>query len=158
MGIRNVIYGGILAQRPSVDSVRTDPQSPPIRSDMGAHEHAMSLSIADVVKELTDLLGATNVAVIGGVTETRAVQQWMEGREPQRAHVLRFALQIATMIAPATDRELARAWFHGSNPHLDDAVPILMLRSMELSDIQSNLMAAARAFAARTPHLSEQTP
>ncbi|MBV8667649.1 MAG: hypothetical protein JOZ28_00420 [Candidatus Eremiobacteraeota bacterium] len=123
----------------------------PIRADFDAHAHAMSLPIQDVVKELTDLLGATNVAVIGGVTETRAVQQWTTDREPQRAHVLRFALQIATMIAAVADRDLARAWFHGSNPHLDDAVPLMMLRNLPLIDIQGKLMAAARIFAARPP-------
>lgn len=132
-----------------------DSQVSPIRTDMAAHEHAMSLPIEDVVKELSDLLGATNVAVIGGVTETRAVQQWMEGREPQRAHVLRFALQVATMIAADTDQELARAWFHGSNPHLEDAVPIMMLRNLPLSEIQGALMAAARSFAARRTGISE---
>ncbi|MBV8163627.1 MAG: hypothetical protein JOZ91_05120 [Candidatus Eremiobacteraeota bacterium] len=127
------------------------PENIPIRTDFDAHAHAMSLPIQDVVKELTDLLGATNVAVIGGVTETRAVQQWTTDREPQRAHVLRFALQIATMIAAVADRDLARAWFHGSNPHLDDAVPLMMLRNLPLTDIQGKLMAAARIFAARPP-------
>src|SRR6516225_1209283 len=129
------------------------PDSGPIRTDFDAHAHAMSLPIEDVVKELTDLLGATNVAAIGGVTETRAVQQWTAGREPQRAHVLRFALQLGTMIAAAADRDLARAWFHGSNPHLDDAVPIMMLRNLPLSDIQGKLMVAARIFAARPPNI-----
>src|ERR1700735_3929580 len=93
------------------------------RTDLSAHSHAMELPIADVVSELIDLLGATTVAVIGGVREKRAVQQWTNGREPQRQHVLRFALQLATMVAGATGREMARAWFHGSNPHLDDKVP-----------------------------------
>ena len=64
------------------------------RTDLSAHSHAMELPIADVVSELIDLLGATTVAVIGGVRETRAVQQWTNGREPQRQHVLRFALQL----------------------------------------------------------------
>ncbi|MBV8461432.1 MAG: hypothetical protein JOZ50_12195 [Candidatus Eremiobacteraeota bacterium] len=134
-----------------MNDLQMKPENIPIRTDFDAHAHAMSLPIQDVVKELTDLLGATNVAVIGGVTETRAVQQWTTDREPQRAHVLRFALQIATMIAAVADRDLARAWFHGSNPHLDDAVPLMMLRNLPLTDIQGKLMAAARIFAARPP-------
>ncbi|MBV8338341.1 MAG: hypothetical protein JO343_00145 [Candidatus Eremiobacteraeota bacterium] len=134
-----------------MNDLQMKPENIPIRTDFDAHAHAMSLPIQDVVKELTELLGATNVAVIGGVTETRAVQQWTTDREPQRAHVLRFALQIATMIAAVADRDLARAWFHGSNPHLDDAVPLMMLRNLPLTDIQGKLMAAARIFAARPP-------
>jgi hypothetical protein len=120
-----------------------------VRSDVDAHGHVMSLRIGEVVAELVDLLGATTVAVIGGVNETRAVHQWMGEREPQRQDALRFALQIATMIAKSGDPELARAWFSGSNPHLDDKVPALMLRSEPLQSIQQPMMQAARAFAAR---------
>jgi hypothetical protein len=130
------------------------PQSEPIgsgvRTDLGAHNHAMALPIAEVVRELVDLLGATTVAVIGGVKETRAVQQWMGEREPQRPHVLRFALQLGAMIAGQADREVAQAWFHGSNPGLNDEVPMLMLRKQPLSEIQGTLLAAAREFAQRT--------
>lgn len=119
-------------------------------TDMHAHERAMSLPIGEVVTELVAMLGATTVAVIGGVTETRAVQQWMTGREPQRQHVLRFALQIARMLASAEgNHEMVRAWFQGSNPRLDDAIPSLLLRSEPLEDIQGPLVKAARAFAAR---------
>lgn len=119
-------------------------------TDLEAHEHAMSLPISEVVADLVEMLGATSVALIGGVLETRAVQQWMSGREPQRPHVLRFALQIACMIASRHgDHEVVRAWFQGSNPHLDDRIPSLMLRSEPLNEIQSALMKAARSFAAR---------
>jgi len=126
-----------------------------ILSDLSAHNQAMSLPIDEVVRHLVDLLGAPNVAVIGGVGETRAVRQWMSGREPQRSHALRFALQIGTMIAASTDRELARAWFHGSNPHLDDGIPLLLLRDAPLQEIQSRLMEAARAFASHPKSVTQ---
>ncbi len=121
-----------------------------VRNASDAHSEAMALPIDRVVAELTDLLGATTVATIGGVKETRAVQQWSDGeREPQRAHALRFALQLALMICDHTSRDLARAWFHGSNPHTDDRVPVVMLRDGDLEHVQTPLMLAARAFAAR---------
>ena len=114
-----------------------------------AHDHAMSLPINEVVRELTDVLGATTVAVIAGVSETRAVAQWMTGREPQRPHVLRFALQISRTIAGAGDGELARAWFHGCNPRLNDSSPMLLLREKPLAEVQGPIAAAARIFALR---------
>lgn len=120
-----------------------------VRGDVGAHEHAMEIPIEDVVRELVALLGATTVAVVGGVKETRAVTQWLSGRAPQRPHVLRFALQLGSMIANQGTNEIARAWFHGSNPQLGDAIPMMLLRDGELRDIQSPLLAAARSFAAR---------
>jgi hypothetical protein len=121
-----------------------------IRTDVEAHDHAMALPIGQVVRELVDLLGATTVATIGGVQETRAVAQWTAGREPQRAHVLRFALQLSTMIATVGDRDIARAWFHGTNPRLGDRVPVRLLAESRLDDVQGELLAAARAFAARS--------
>lgn len=120
-----------------------------VRTDTSAHSHAMELPISEVVRELVDLLGAKTVAVIGAVKETRAVQEWLSERAPQRPHVLRFALQLATMIASEADREMAVAWFHGSNPHLDDRVPMLMLRNDRLETVQGPLLNAARSFAAR---------
>ena len=120
-----------------------------VRTDLDAHGHVTSLRIREVVTELVELLGASMVAVIGGVNETRAVQQWQQDREPQRQDTLRFALQLATMIAKSGDPERARAWFSGSNPYLDDKVPALMLRNEKLVDIQGPLMQAARAFAKR---------
>lgn len=122
----------------------------PYLSDGEAHARAMSLPIAEIVQHLLELLDATTVAVIGGVQETRAVHGWLNGREPQRPQVLRFALQLATMIANTHDREFCKAWFHGTNPHLNDGVPMLMLRDLPLAEIQRDLIVAARIFGARS--------
>ena len=114
--------------------------------EVRAHDHAISAGIQDVVRELVDILGATMVAAIGGVGETRAVKQWMSDREPQRPNILRFALQLAWIICEKGDKNMARAWFSVSNPHLNDNVPLLLLRQRDLSDVQAPLMAAARGF------------
>lgn len=114
--------------------------------EIRAHEYAISSDIREVVKQLVDMLGATMVAAIGGVSETRAVKQWMTDREPQRPHVLRFALQLGWVICEKGDRNMARAWFQALNPHLNDSVPLLLLRERPLADIQGPVMAAARAF------------
>jgi hypothetical protein len=119
-----------------------------------AHAQAMSLPIAEIVRHLLELLDATTLAVIGGVAETRAVHSWLGEREPQRPQVLRFALQLATMIANAADAEFCKAWFHGSNPHLNDRVPMIMLRDQPLAEIQRDLLGAARIFATRAARTS----
>ena len=129
--------------------MEADAQESSRRDDLDAHDHAMAMPIGEVVCELVGLLGATTVAVLGGVGETRAVQQWMSGREPQRPHVLRFALQIGTMISSLADRDVARAWFHGANPRLGDEAPMLLLRNRSLNEVAGPLLAAARAFAKR---------
>jgi len=119
---------------------RIAPQAEERTVEVQAHEVAMASNIRDVVRGLVDALGATMVAAIGGVSETRAVKQWMTDRDPQRPNTLRFALQLAWIIAEKS------AWFQGVNPHLNDAVPLLLLRERSLLDIQGPLMSAARAF------------
>jgi hypothetical protein len=130
-----------MEQQPRVDS--------PFLSAGDAHTQAMSLPIRDIVGHLLELLDATTVAVVAGVQETRAVHSWLGGREPQRPQVLRFALQLAAMIANSGDAEICKAWFHGSNPYLEDRVPMIMLRDLPLPEVQPSLLAAARLFAAR---------
>jgi hypothetical protein len=119
------------------------------RTSVDAHHHAMEIPTRQVVEELVEYLGATTVAAIAGVKETRAVQQWMVDREPQRPHLLRFALQLVSMVARPDQPTLARAWFHGSNPALGDQTPIVLLRNRPLDEIAGDLLNAARAFAAR---------
>lgn len=119
------------------------------RSDVNAHEHAMQIPIAQVVRELVDFIGAPSVATLAGVKETRAVQQWMIGREPQNPHVLRFALQLASMVAATGDKSVAKAWFHGSNPALGGQSPLALFRTKPLPDIQVQLLSAAQSFAGR---------
>ena len=109
----------------------------------------MQIPIAQVVRELVDFLGAPTVAALANVKETRAVQQWMEGREPQNPHVLRFALQLASMLAAAGDKSVAKAWFYGSNPALGGRSPLVLFRTLVLSDIQVQLLGAAQSFAVR---------
>jgi len=80
------------------------PQAEERTVEVRAHEVAMASNIRDVVRGLVDALGATMVAAIGGVSETRAVKQWMTDRDPQRPNTLRFALQLAWIIAEKSDR------------------------------------------------------
>jgi hypothetical protein len=119
------------------------------RSDVDAHNHAIEIPVPDVVRELVAFLGAPAVALLADVKETRAVQQWMDGRQPQNPHVLRFALQIASMLAAVGDKTVAQAWFHGSNPTLGGKSPLALFRTEPLSEIQVPLLTAARVFSER---------
>ena len=115
-----------------------------------AHNEAMTLETPHLVARLIDLLGASIVARIGNVTETRAVHQWLSGeRDPQRQHALRFAFQLASVISDAASRNVARAWFQGSNGELGDRSPVMALRDDPLEEIQVPLMRAVRTFLAR---------
>ena len=109
----------------------------------------MAMPIEQVVQELVDILGLTTVAAIGGVKETRAVNQWMQGREPQRPHALRFALQVALMLSSLKNKSVAQAWFQGSNPHLEGRAPAVLLHNRPTDDVKQQILSAAENFAGR---------
>lgn len=87
-----------------------------------------ALPRAVMVQELVDRLGLKLTALIGGVTETRRVSEWLEGREPRREDALRAALQATRAIAERYDNDAARAWFRSTNAGLDMRAPIVVLR------------------------------
>jgi hypothetical protein len=119
------------------------------RPDLAAYEHAARIDFPMVVKELSEILGLKLVAYLAGVTETRAVRQWMEREREARDPIpakLRLALQIALLIAHHDDAHVAQAWFQGLNPQLDDRSPARLLREGELEEVGPLVLSAARAF------------
>ena len=121
---------------------------PVARPDL-AHVHATRAPFDQVASSLRELLGAKLTAYLGSVKETRAVNQWAGGeREPSEAVQLRLrhALQVALMIADADGAGVARAWFQGMNPQLDDRSPARLLRDGELDEVGAEVLGAARAF------------
>jgi len=114
-----------------------------------AHVQATRAAFDEVAARLRDLLGPKLTAYLGSVKETRAVNQWVSGeREPSEAVQLRLrhALQVALMIAEADDAGVARAWFQGMNPQLDDRSPARLLREGDLDEVGPEVLRAARAF------------
>jgi hypothetical protein len=114
-----------------------------------AHARAIRADFADVASDLRELLGRRLVAYLGGVKETRAVNQWAAGEREPGAEVqarLRLALQIALMLVEADGAAITRAWFQGLNPQLDDRSPARVLRAGELERDGQAVLGAARAF------------
>jgi hypothetical protein len=119
------------------------------RPDLEAYEHAARVDFPAVVKELVDCLGSKLVAYVAGVTETRAVRQWMEGEREARDPIpdrLRLALHVALLIARHDNARVAQAWFQGLNPQLDDRSPARLLREGDLHEVGPLVLSAARAF------------
>lgn len=114
-----------------------------------AHVQATRAAFDQVAASMRELLGAKLTAYLGSVGETRAVNQWAAGeREPSEAVQLRLrlALQVGLMIADADGAGVARAWFQGMNPQLDDRSPARLLREGDLDEVGPDVLRAARAF------------
>lgn len=121
------------------------------RPDFAAHDLAYRLPVDKVVAELCDVLGATLVAYVAGVTETRAVREWIQGARTPRAPVperLRLALHVVQMLRERDSAAVVQAWLQGVNPRLDDRSPARLLREGDLDEVGPQILAAARAFVA----------
>jgi hypothetical protein len=124
----------------------------PARPELEAYEAATRADVTVLVKELRGALGPRLVALLAGVTETRAVHQWADGSRELRSATteqrLRLAYQLWKPITIRDSDRVAQAWFTGLNPKLDDTSPARLIRDGDLDEIGPRLLAAARSFAA----------
>jgi len=123
--------------------------SPVARPDYAAHIRAVRSSFPEVVAALREILGLKLCAYLGSVKETRAVNEWADGvREPSETvrRRLRLAFQVAEAIAEVDGAEVARAWFQGLNPQLDDRSPARLLREGDIDEVGPEVIGAERAF------------
>jgi len=122
------------------------------KPDLDAYNNAMSMTTAELVTALRDLLGAKLVAYLGRVKETRAVRQWADGTRsignPVDVDRLRVAYRAAAVITVRDSKEVAQAWLQGLNPLLDDRSPARLLRDGDLEEVGPQVLTAARQFAA----------
>lgn len=117
---------------------------------IGAYRDSVNLDISQIVSELRELLGAKLVAYMGNVQETRAVRMWAEGTRSMSAETeqrLRFAYQVAHLVAETSQHHIVQAWFQGMNPHLADRSPARLIRELNPHEIGPEVLSAARAFA-----------
>ncbi len=119
----------------------------PVRNDR--LDEVARLRIDAVAAELVEILGLKRTAAVGGVKDTRRVQEWVRGdRQPQRPEALRTALQAARLIVDADDPSVAKAWFTGCNQFFDFAAPIVMLQNDD-QETFAKVVRAAFEFAQR---------
>lgn len=121
------------------------------KPDLQAFSEATRSPFPHVVKDVIGLLGPKLVAYVASVSETRVVQQWIDGsrpKDPETERRLRLAAQVAKLIAAHDNGAVAQAWFQGLNPQLDDRSPARLLREGDVDDVGPKLLAAARAFVA----------
>lgn len=128
-----------MAEKSEVDEAAAARRTPEERN-----EDHVRLSLPDVVRVLQDTLGSRLTAHIANVTDAKMVGRWIDGVQPTavREQRLRDTLQIFRTIMTAEDEFVARAWFIGMNPNLDDDAPADVLRVGRHKEV----LAAARTF------------
>ena len=115
-------------------------------TEQAAHSLATRLDLPALVRSLQDVLGQRLVAVIGGVSDAKAVGKWAKGERTPHLDAerrLRTAFHITHLLIQQESTETVRAWFMGMNPDLDDQAPALML-----AEHPQDVLQAARNFLA----------
>lgn len=109
-----------------------------------AHERAVSSDQNEALRALVAALGKYAVAAIFG-KDARTIERWLKPRvqlkvEDERR--LRDAFHVFSLIEEADDAHVARAWFIGMNPQLDDDSPVEQLAAGNARAV----LAAARSY------------
>ena len=110
----------------------------------GAFGNTTRMDIHEVVRRLNSHLGATLVAALAGSRDSKLPYRWAKETTPntEAEARIRMAHRIWTLIADAESDHVARTWFIGANPLLDEASPVTALREDRLRDVSL----AAQAF------------
>lgn len=97
--------------------------------------------IHDIVRELNATFGPTLVAALSGSKDRRLPIRWAKAAGPEpRADAtrrLQFAHRQWTLLATADGEQVARQWFIGGNPHLNENTPITAIREDRHGDVAS---------------------
>ncbi|WP_298863401.1 hypothetical protein [uncultured Microbacterium sp.] len=122
----------------------TLPVLAPLPERESAHDRSVTSDLRDALHALVDALGASVTAAIIGkdpntLTRWQAPAAWISVDDERR---LRNAFHIFTLVVQADDEDVARAWFLGMNPQLDDDSPVERLAA----DDARAVLAAARSF------------
>lgn len=104
------------------------------------------MDIHELVRRLNSHLGATLVAALAGVRDSKLPYRWArpDGPTPstEAEERLRTAHSICVMLADAESDDIARSWFIGANPLLGAVAPVIALREGE----SRKVLKAAEAF------------
>ena len=115
-------------------------------SAVGTHGGTIRMSIHEVVRQLNAALGPTLVAALTGSKDRRLPIRWAHADGPEPGPDFRRRLLLAhrvwSQIAPEETEHVARAWFIGANPFLDEDTPLTAIRE----DRARPVVAAAAAF------------
>jgi hypothetical protein len=118
---------------------------------VGTHSGTIRMSIHEVVRQLNAGLGPTLVAALTGSKDRKLPIRWAHSDGPEPGPDFRRRLLLAhrvwTLIAPEETEPVARAWFIGANPFLDEDTPLTAIRE----DRARPVVAAASAFVKDSP-------
>lgn len=116
----------------------------PVNAVVDTFASTTRMDIHEVVRRMNSHIGATLVAALAGSRDSKLPYRWAKSTTPSNEAEarIRMAHRVWTLIADAESDHVARAWFIGANPLLDEESPVMALREDGLRDVSL----AAQAF------------
>lgn len=109
------------------------------------HGETARLDIHELVLRLNSYLGPLMVASLAGSKDSKLPYKWAKPAGPTPGPVFQKRLQLAHRVwlalADAENEAIARAWFIGGNPFLDEDTPIKALREDRHKEVVQALTA-----------------
>lgn len=103
------------------------------------HSETARLDIHELVRRLNSHLGPLLVASLAGSKDAKLPYKWAKPDGPTPGPAFQKRLQLAHRVwlslADAESEAVARAWFIGGNPFLDEDTPITALREDRHKDV-----------------------
>jgi hypothetical protein len=104
-----------------------------------AYQLTIRLGIREITRRLNGCLGGTLVASLAGAKDTKASYRWAreDGPQPRPEAIKRltFAYEQWWKVAEAEGEHVARMWFIGANPWLDNDTPVNAIREGRLKEV-----------------------
>lgn len=122
----------------------------PTEVAVSSHAETTRMDIHELVRRLNSHLGATLVAALSGVRDSKLPYRWAKPDgptpNPEAEERLRTAHRVWLMLADAESDPTTRSWFIGANPLLDEVAPFMAMRQGESQQV----LRAAEAFISGT--------
>lgn len=109
-----------------------------VGTDVGTHQETTKLDLNEVVQHLNTHLGPTLVALLAGVSDRKLPGKWASKAVTPRHEAekrLRAAHRAWITVATSETDHVARAWFIGANPLLEEDSPIEALRAGQVKAV-----------------------
>jgi hypothetical protein len=110
------------------------------------HARTTTQDIHETTRQLVGQLGVTAVSYLAGAKDAKQAAKWQRADGPEPRLPARRRLMAAhrawQLLATSENDYVARNWFVGANPRLEELSPLEALRSGQISQV----MDAATAF------------
>lgn len=117
---------------------------------VASHAEASRLPTSELTGQLVHNLGPTLVALVANVRDRKLPYKWSQTDGPRPRDAALTRLQVAhrcwSILSSTESADVARAWFIGANPHLEEDSPAIAIRDGRYREV----ITAAVAFADRS--------